>query len=611
MECICVNFNELWVVAIVLCQKILNNRTDLFYMKKAHIYLLFILLIAPNRIVPQNSDIEILLDSAFRARLRMDNEGNQRYLTKAEKVLRENTPIVDKTKVYAELSRYHLVNGDFDQARIYAEKASDINKKPQDKISEAYGYYAWATYYNFLDIGDLAVENVQNALRALDTNDDKALRARLYYMLYGVYSSWDDEERSVHYADKTIRTAEEINDYEVLANAFSGKATAMEYLYRKTGNQTYVDSILYYLKDSKKLFEKYPNRVGVRTYSITNLNIASFFYKYDNVTKQQTQDSVLHYTNIAMEVAGEFDKSHEIRSNINGLLSEIAIQQNDYTKAEQLLLEAYNHLKTAASPSFYALSNISNGLSNLYERIGKHEQALFFLKEKQQADYVFFNQAQALQATKLEAQYENNRLTESIKLVEQKAQSQRMLNLLMIGITLLLLVILGLGYAFFKNKTKYEREEQVRLKTERELLVYQKKQMQKEAMTTALQIERKDKLLAEMQNILKELNAFPHSNKYDRALRDEKRIDEALEKNLKEFQDINPAFFDKLNERAVTRLTPLDLKYCAYILLKLSNKEIAHIFNVAPGSVRVTKYRIKQKLNLKRHADLNEFLQNL
>lgn len=580
-------------------------------MKTILVYFLFVLLAASPQVLSQNSDIKTLLDSAFQVRLRMDSEANSSYLQKAEKELSDNSSILDKTKLYAELSKHHLINGDFAEAKTYAEMASAVAKSSSEKLSQAYSYSAWATYYNFLDIGDLVVENVQKALQILDTYQDKALKARLYYMLYGVYSSWDDENLSVNYVNRAIETAKEANDYEVLANAFSGKATTMEYVYRKTYNQTYLDSILFYLKASKNLYEQHPTQVGIRTYAIANLNIASFFYKYNDVSKNQTQDSVLFYTHIAKEAAEKFDKSYEIQGNINGLLAEIAIRKNDSMEAEQLLLEAYNHLKNAPSPSFYALSNISNGLSNFYEKNGKPEQALFFLKEKQQYDQVFFNQEQTHQTTKLEAQYENQRLIENVKLVEQKAKSQKTLNILLTGITILLLAILGLGYSFFKNKSKLEREEQARLKTEQELLRLQKKQMQKEVMSSALQIERKNELLVEMRNTLKELNAFQHSSKYDRALRDEMRIEEALEKNLKEFQDINPEFFNKLNEMAASKLTPLDLKYCAYIHLKLSTKEIAHIFNVAPSSIRVTKYRIKQKLNLDKEIDLNEFLQNL
>ncbi|WP_406629794.1 helix-turn-helix transcriptional regulator [Ornithobacterium rhinotracheale] len=94
-------------------------------------------------------------------------------------------------------------------------------------------------------------------------------------------------------------------------------------------------------------------------------------------------------------------------------------------------------------------------------------------------------------------------------------------------------------------------------------------------------------------------------------MREEKRIDESLETSLNEFKSIHPQFFEKLNELSEGRLTPLDQRYCGYLYLNLSTKEIATIFSVEPKSVRMTKYRIKQKLNLVGEQSLEEFLRGL
>lgn len=64
-----------------------------------------------------------------------------------------------------------------------------------------------------------------------------------------------------------------------------------------------------------------------------------------------------------------------------------------------------------------------------------------------------------------------------------------------------------------------------------------------------------------------------------------------------------------LQEKAHKKLTQLDLKYCAYLSLKLSAKRIAQLMSVEPKSVRMAKYRLKQKLNLTKEENLNDFLQ--
>ena len=55
------------------------------------------------------------------------------------------------------------------------------------------------------------------------------------------------------------------------------------------------------------------------------------------------------------------------------------------------------------------------------------------------------------------------------------------------------------------------------------------------------------------------------------------------------------------------KLTPLDLRYCAYIHLKLSIKEFVMIFNVEPKSIRMTKYRIKTKTEFGQGTRLGRF----
>ena len=62
------------------------------------------------------------------------------------------------------------------------------------------------------------------------------------------------------------------------------------------------------------------------------------------------------------------------------------------------------------------------------------------------------------------------------------------------------------------------------------------------------------------------------------------------------------------NEKSVQKLTSLDLKYCAAIHSKLNTKQISMLFSVEPESVRMSKYRIKQKLNLDKDDDLELFL---
>ncbi|ULT25979.1 LuxR C-terminal-related transcriptional regulator [Sphingobacterium sp. E70] len=55
-------------------------------------------------------------------------------------------------------------------------------------------------------------------------------------------------------------------------------------------------------------------------------------------------------------------------------------------------------------------------------------------------------------------------------------------------------------------------------------------------------------------------------------------------------------------------MTALDQKYCAYFYLDMDTKQIANLLHVEPKSVRMTKYRIKQKFGLDSQSNLTNYL---
>ena len=83
---------------------------------------------------------------------------------------------------------------------------------------------------------------------------------------------------------------------------------------------------------------------------------------------------------------------------------------------------------------------------------------------------------------------------------------------------------------------------------------------------------------------------------------------------LKEFQEnieeVNYKFLDTL-QKDYPDLTELDKNVCGLIRLGLSNKEIATMRNVSYKAVRMSRYRIRKKLNLDAEIDLVEFLKSI
>ncbi|NBR13762.1 MAG: hypothetical protein EBU01_04170 [Crocinitomicaceae bacterium] len=81
----------------------------------------------------------------------------------------------------------------------------------------------------------------------------------------------------------------------------------------------------------------------------------------------------------------------------------------------------------------------------------------------------------------------------------------------------------------------------------------------------------------------------------------------SVTKNTKGETDV---FFDKVKSLHPA-LSSHDLNLCSYIRLKLNSKEISLITGITPGSVRVYKTKLKNKLGLKNEENLNQYLQTI
>ena len=52
------------------------------------------------------------------------------------------------------------------------------------------------------------------------------------------------------------------------------------------------------------------------------------------------------------------------------------------------------------------------------------------------------------------------------------------------------------------------------------------------------------------------------------------------------------------------KLTPNDLRLCAYLRLNLSSKEIASLLNISSKSVEIKRYRLRKRMNLEHETNI-------
>jgi len=536
--------------------------------------------------------------------------------------------LTEVTKAYTIQASIHATTKAFVLSKKASDSAMFIAQQLRKPIAMAYAYYAQASFYNAIDNSEQITKYCGLALKLLEKIPDPYLSAKIYYLLYTLNTHWDDVKNVNKYARAATENALKTNDYNLLSNCYIALSVAADYNYARTKNEVLRDSIIYYLNKAQNLYQQYPKYVARKTYGIACINSADYYLRYFSDTDHAAKASAIRYADMANEVMKGAINGEEIRASSLGILSEYAKRDKNFVMAEAYLQEAYSILKTQKVPYYYTLINVTTALTNFYEQQGNYEKALGFQKRVTEYNSKYFDEKRTLNAQKLEVQYEAEKRNNEVKLLKQREKYARQQKYLYIGIAIA--SILGLIFMFrsyhfrlryslqrekqlhlekqdAELQMKFEKEEQARLKAEQLLLESQQQQLQKEVMASQLQLEHKKEILFQLKE---QLNDNQRLN-INKIWNEELLLDNDFEEAKFQIQQVHPEFFSLLNQRAQQKLTPLDLKLCAYLHLKMDTKKIAQLMHIEAKSVRMSRYRIKQKLGLGKDEDLKLFLQDM
>lgn len=261
-----------------------------------------------------------------------------------------------------------------------------------------------------------------------------------------------------------------------------------------------------------------------------------------------------------------------------------------------------------------------------YEKEGKYREATFYFDKGIRAYKEHYrNQLDAIN-TQLATTYETDKKEQEYERLNQTLALKKTETILFTTLIIILIVSLILSYIAQKYRLRSVRQQRLQKENETIYLKLEKEKKELEAQLNTLQAEKYQKellagtLLVEYKNsVLEELQLFfenhPTLSNFTADMEQimaEKTMNEQqspeFDTNL---QQIHPVFYAHLQKQANNKLTPLDLKYCRMIYLRMSSKEMADILQVDPKTIRVTKYRLKQKLGLGKEEDLGDFIEKM
>ena len=164
-----------------------------------------------------------------------------------------------------------------------------------------------------------------------------------------------------------------------------------------------------------------------------------------------------------------------------------------------------------------------------------------------------------------------------------------------------------------RHKEIEKREQQI-YALQNEKLESELKLKSKELAESTMTIIKKNEILVSIkEEVINQKNALgsQYPNKYyDKLIR-------LLDENLSSEDDwaVFQTNFDRIHENffrnlhiTYPELTSNDLRFCAYLRLNLSSKDIAHLMNISLKGVEVGRYRIRKKIGIPSTKSLTEFM---
>lgn len=562
--------------------------------------------------------------------LQLDNQTAEALETLEDAIHHQANTSDDLAYLYAHQSGIYIAM----DSLLVGKRLLDLSMEhARSNAAKAVAYRANAFLNNYLNQPDEVVKDALIGLKYLEGNDDELItHYYLNYLLYSAYSKWNDKERMEKYIGQCAVYAARTGKPNLAANVNNGISSMYLAEYNQSQSPASLDSSYHYLRKSFLIQHENPEQVSGNTFAITCINLANYYLVYSDAAPGERKKHAYFYLGLAEGELKRKRASADKWVNVFGIKSGFAQQEGNIGQAEAYLLHGLSHIQQSSNLFHKQEYSIYKSLSDISVGKNDHTAALKYQQIAETKLRQILDEQQIFNAQKLEIQYETAKKNEQLKLLTETASLRKRQNYLYGGLAVALLLVLVSMFSSYHFKLRYsierqkklthekeeaeryaamqlkvEKEEQARLKAEQELLELQRQQLQKEALANSLIIDRKNQMLNQIHDQLKA--GDPQT--VHKLLKEEMLLNTDFEEVKLHIQELHPHFFNQLTEKSVQKLTPLDLKYCTYIYLKMNTKQIAQALHVEAQSVRMSKYRLKQKLGLPKESDLEQFIQQM
>ena len=270
-------------------------------------------------------------------------------------------------------------------------------------------------------------------------------------------------------------------------------------------------------------------------------------------------------------------------------------------------------------------------LSSYYHFIGNDLRAYEMLKESEEIKGAIFNEETMDFSLELFSWYESEKKSREItllklketeialknqKLNQKNEQLQFRRNLyLTIGIAAILLLILTFRYFRQRGKALALQNDMIDLKLQQEqkegeLLKEHIREKNQSLISYSLLIAQKNETLQQILADQPNTDLVEYKMRIKSIVNNSVVFEKEWDEFMKLFQETYSGYFKRLLE-INQKITQKDLRLCALLKIGLTSKQIAQTLFIAPGSVDISRSRLKKKLGLEKEENLSVFLRGL
>ncbi|MEN0052517.1 MAG: tetratricopeptide repeat protein [Mucilaginibacter sp.] len=408
-------------------------------------------------------------------------------------------------------------------------------------------------------------------------------------------------------------------------------------------------------EEALKIFQKYADNKGIaQTYSLlgeqyVNRRSSDISYHYQTMALQayltikdssgiaRVYENIGEIYEIRKQYATALDyfkRALSIEQTLNNRAAQIGIINNIgdiYRKtgslavAVQTTMEAKNlaeHLKFKR-----LVLSAYDDLAKTYKLMGNLDSAYYYSECSSKTYHETFKEESSKQINLLQTLFEVEKKDHEVAQLKE----EKKVNIILASLTVLVLLLFCLlGLSYYSKQQLKNRDEKIILETQKGYMQIEleNKRLQEKSLNEELEIKSKELTThtlhiiqknQQLDNLKSQLNAIVKNGKRDQRTAIKEVIDSIDMSNNQDkswndfriiFEKVHQNFFDNLKKHACN-LTAADMRLVALLKMNLGSADIATMIGISQDSLRTTKYRLRQKLQIPEGGTLTNFIQQL